>query len=330
MKHQEFDDISYQDLARFFEGESTEAEVQTIAAWKEKSEEHKHFFATCKMIWVESTSLHFNDSEVPEVDVVAAWSKVRETISDKPTKTLRLQPLMRVAAIIAVVMTIGYFVISQFFQSPTLVRVEAADDIKELVLNDGSQVELNKSSTLVYKEGLKGDTREVELTGEAFFNIAKDSAKPFVIRTNAVAIKVLGTSFNVDSKVKDSVEVQVETGVVELAYNEQKIVLHAGETGVYYQSLGKLLKRESRVVVSQFWRNRKLNFRRTELSEIVETLNKLYDVNIRVDDVKEQHRRLNVKFEDQDIDLILDVLSNTLDLRIRETENGEIILYREE
>ena len=224
-------------------------------------------------------------------------------------------------------MTVGYLVFTQFNSPNQLVEVNTSDKAQEIVLKDGSEVELNQSSTLVYSDNQKRKTREVELKGEAFFNITKDSLRPFIIHTQELDIKVLGTSFNVDAKTQDSVEVQVETGVVELVYKNQKIKLVAGETGVFYQGLGKLIKRESRVVVSQFWRNRKLTFKRTELIEIVETLNRLYEVNIRVDESTEQHRKINVRFEDQDIDLILDILSSTLNLKIEKADNGEIILY---
>lgn len=327
MEHQEFDDISYTLLARFFEGETTAEEVRAISDWKAASHDNAELFAKAKMIWLESDASHFDIDENLHFNTDAAWNKVKGEVM-KPQTTVRKMPLFwRVAATVVVCLTIGYFVSKQFSNPNQLVEVNTSDNAQDILLNDGSEVELNQASTLVYTENKKGNTREVELQGEAFFEITKDSLKPFIIHTQELDIKVLGTSFNVNSRTKDSVEVQVETGVVELVYKNQKIKLVAGETGVFYQGLGKLIKRESRVVVSQFWRNRKLTFKRTELIEIVETLNRLYEVNIRVDESTEQHRKINVRFEDQDIDLILDILSNTLNLKIEKADNGEIILY---
>jgi len=327
MEHQEFDDITYTLLARFFEGEATDEETRSISSWKTQSEANADLFAKAKLIWLESDTAHFEANNVTDFNADAAWNKVERKIA-KPQTSIRKLPLfMRVAAIVAVCMTVGYLVFTQFNSPNQLVEVNTSDKAQEIVLKDGSEVELNQSSTLVYSDNQKRKTREVELKGEAFFNITKDSLRPFIIHTQELDIKVLGTSFNVDAKTQDSVEVQVETGVVELGYKNQKIKLVAGETGVFYQGLGKLIKRESRVVVSQFWRNRKLTFKRTELIEIVETLNRLYEVNIRVDESTEQHRKINVRFEDQDIDLILDILSSTLNLKIEKADNGEIILY---
>ncbi|MFT5723962.1 MAG: transmembrane sensor [Bacteroidia bacterium] len=330
MEHQEFDDISYILLARFFEGNASAEDMRSIEKWKQKSSENAALYAKAKMIWLESVPDHFENEADFSYDANAAWTNVASKIVKPETVMRRMPMLIRVAAVLAVVATISFVIISQLKGPNPMVEVHATETGQEVVLEDGSEIELNETSTLEYSTHFRGKTREVVLTGEAFFEIARDTTKPFVVHANDIDIKVLGTSFNVNAHSKDSVEVQVETGIVELVYRNERIKLIAGETGVFQHSLGKFFKRESRVVVSQFWRNRKLTFKRTELIEIVETLNDLYDVNIQVDETTERHRKINVRFEDQDIDLILDILASTLNLNVVKTDSNEVILYNAE
>ncbi|MFT7591512.1 MAG: transmembrane sensor [bacterium] len=330
MKRQEFDDISYPLLARLFAGECSSDELGAIQIWKSASDENAKEYASAKMLWIESQEGHFDVHGIREFDESKAWDSVSKSIKGNVKKMRSTQQIFRIAAILAVVLTVLFVAFKQFVTPHELVEVQSTDVKQVVQLKDGSEVDLNALSILSYNKEFSNDYREVTLNGEAFFKIERDTARPFIIKVNGIDIKVLGTSFNVNAIVPDSVEVQVETGLVELIFENQKIKLSAGETCVFYKDLGKFVKRESRVVVSQFWRNRKLTFKRTTLSEIINTLNDLYEVDIQVAESSQKERKINVRFEDQDIDLILDILSNTLNLKVEKGKAGEFILYDED
>jgi ferric-dicitrate binding protein FerR (iron transport regulator) len=91
-----------------------------------------------------------------------------------------------------------------------------------LVLHDGSTVTLQPKSVLYYPESFSGDQREVHLSGEAFFNVVKDSQKPFFVKTNALTTQVLGTSFNVRAyKSEKNILVSVRSGKVSVFTNPE-------------------------------------------------------------------------------------------------------------
>ena len=92
MEHQEFDDITYTLLARFFEGEATDEETRSISSWKTQSEANADLFAKAKLIWLESDTAHFEANNVTDFNADAAWNKVERKIA-KPQTSIRKLPL---------------------------------------------------------------------------------------------------------------------------------------------------------------------------------------------------------------------------------------------
>ena len=108
----------------------------------------------------------------------------------------------------------------------------------KLVLPDGTQVWLNSSSRLTYTHPFDGPSREVELEGEAYFNVAKDIQRPFIVHTSAIDVKVLGTAFTVKSYPTDpTIETTLLTGVIEVSRQNNsgapKVILKPNEKLVF-------------------------------------------------------------------------------------------------
>jgi ferric-dicitrate binding protein FerR (iron transport regulator) len=102
-----------------------------------------------------------------------------------------------------------------------------------LVLPDGSEVWLNANSSIAYQKDFNRSSRELTLTGEAYFKVAKDADKPFIIQAGALKVKVLGTAFNIRSYPDEpNIETTLESGSVEITLNDQpgnKIQLKPGQ-----------------------------------------------------------------------------------------------------
>ncbi len=328
MEHYNADEVNYDLIARHLDGEATEIEKENLENWVNRSEANASVYASAKLLWKDAQPGHFEESsDVFSVNSDAAWLKVQKRIqTPKAGKRIYLQTWLRVAAILVIGMPVLYLMYN--WLNPTVEQISSISGESHLSVElvDGSKVELNANSDLTYPEEFKGNNRRVVLTGEAFFEIEKDSSKPFTITANEVNINVLGTSFNVNANSLDSVEVQVETGRVEMNYGENSLVLNPDETGVYYKLTGKLFKREKKVISSHFWRNRRLTFKRTSLQDVVRALNSLYEVNIRLEGNQVADKKINVRFEDEDIAVILDVIANSLDLEVDHLKNDTIIL----
>ena len=117
----------------------------------------------------------------------------------------------------------------------------------KIILPDGSQVWLNSDSKLSYGARFNDTIREVSLEGEAYFDVIKDKKRPFVVMTNALNIRVLGTAFNIKSYAQDAtIETTLIRGLIEVRKNNEpatkKIVLTPNEKLVYNKSEALLVR----------------------------------------------------------------------------------------
>lgn len=142
----------------------------------------------------------------------------------------------------------------------------------QLVLADGTKVWLNAASSITYPTAFSGKTREVSITGEAFFEVARDKAKPFVVRTGEESIEVVGTSFNVHAYAEEGgMKTSLEEGVVRVG----EFTLQPGEA--YHQ--GKVAKTNLQQDVA--WKNGYFNFEETDLITAMRQLSRWYDIEVR-------------------------------------------------
>lgn len=148
-----------------------------------------------------------------------------------------------------------------------------------LLLADGTEVWLNSSSTLTFPEFFAGHERRVKLSGEAFFEVSKDTEHPFIVEVDRMEIKVLGTRFNINSyESKGSVYTTLVEGCVEVRNSGHNLQLNPGEQA--YGDSYSLTKKEVNVAPYVSWRDGKFIFRNTNLEEICKQLSRWYDVDI--------------------------------------------------
>ena len=331
--------VDYDLLAKFFAGETTAAESAAVRAWRKESAGNNEQFAELKFLWADAKAMkNIGNETLPEVNIDAALNQVKSR--NTSTKTEEKSPLkvvkspnrnffLRIAASAALLIGAGWFAFNFIGKQQPTVNILASNEIVEQPLADGSNIKLNKGSKLTYPEKFTSKKREVVLEGEAFFDVKPDPEKPFVVRADEATIEVLGTSFNIKSHSNvDSTLVHVESGKVLLYFEENKVMLTKGMTGVFYKKTKKVAILEASTADHSFWRNRNLYFKRTELSEVISKLNTLYNSKIRLQNEKLADCNLTVDFENKTIDEILDIISLTLDLQIVRQPN-EIVLWGE-
>lgn len=157
----------------------------------------------------------------------------------------------------------------------------------EIELDDGSLITLNANSEIRWTENWeKQKNREVSLVGEAFFEVKKHDGIPFTVHTNDVAVEVLGTSFNVDSR-KDKTDVYLEEGKVNLKLLGDKdmkesgpgneITMKPGDQVKYNARERKMEKTENQnIITAASWKNNVLNFKNMRFSEVLDLLRDIY------------------------------------------------------
>ena len=184
-----------------------------------------------------------------------------------------------------------------------------------LTLSDGTRVFLNAASELKYPVEFVGGKRVVDLNGEAYFEVRKDSLRPFIVRVNGAEVTVLGTSFNVNTYGDDGqIYTTLVNGSVRILSekNGQEEVLTPGMQGVMNIQTGQLTVREVDVESYVAWREGRFVFRTMTLDLIMRQLQRWYDFEVfyQNPELKEYEFRGVIK-RDMDLDKVLSVIKAT-------------------
>lgn len=303
----------------------TPSEKAAVTEWLKEKEEHQRYFEHFRLIWEESRKLAAT-STVSEND---AWSRFQQRVgtNENTTRIVQLdtgiswRPILRIAAVLIVLLgAAGAWFISQRGSQPLI--VSSGEQIKQDVLPDGSQITLNKQSTITYAGNRK--ERKVQLEGEAFFNVAQDPGKPFVIKVNEVTVTVLGTSFNVKST-NGKTEVIVETGAVEVTKNHNSIQLKPHEKAVITATEAAPTKQSNTDELYSYYRTKTFVCNNTPLWKLVEILNEAYGVNIVIANPEKRNLQINSTFTNSSLDSTLQVIGLTYEIAV-EKQGSQIIL----
>lgn len=203
--------------------------------------------------------------------------------------------------------------------------VTAHHGVEVFELPDRSSVALNQNSRLLFMAAPDAGKRIVKLKGEAFFDVTPDKSKPFVVETAGVEVKVLGTSFNVRQQKHDhSVEVYVSTGKVALNHDDQSILLHPNERGIYKDGVFK--KYSLRNANTLYWKNHELVFTDNTLGEVAESLNDAFEQIKIVQVVAVDNRtRITTRFAGQSLEEIFTELQVHFNQSFK-VENGVLVV----
>jgi ferric-dicitrate binding protein FerR (iron transport regulator) len=215
------------------------------------------------------------------------------------------------------------------------IRIGAGSRSK-ILLPDGSQVWVNSSSKLTYSKTFSKKSREVFLDGEAYFDVVKDPAHPFIVHTSSIDIRALGTAFNVKSYAAEpTIEATLVHGSIEVTRpgrtDAPKLMLKPHEKLVFNKNLEPLLvkgdsktshvdladavlikavkrNRPDSEIVETAWVYNKLVFEDTRLTDIASQMEKWYNVNIRIESSKLADYTLTGSFVNENIDEALKML----------------------
>ena len=165
----------------------------------------------------------------------------------------------------------------------------------KVVLQDGTTVQLNSGSHLKYPKSFGLFSRKVKLTGEAYFSVAKETGRPFIVNLNEINVRVTGTKFNVKAYSDDRrISVALEEGSVNISDKSNNVyTLKVGQNADYDKNSGICtVNKTEDMTVHTAWRTKSLNFYRTPLKDVLITLERQYEVKF---DVKDSSL-LNYKF----------------------------------
>lgn len=307
-------------LKRYIQGEVTTEEAETVVDWLDEDESHvKEFMA-----------LH-------KVHDITVLNPMPQSAKEKVSRSVSLRRIMievvKIAAVVLLVFGSQLIWDKRGGEDETTPLYQTiyvpAGQRAELLLPDSTKVWLNAHSKLVYPIAFLKDSRSVELDGEAYFEVKRNEAAPFIVKTSKARIRVLGTEFNViDYREEKDFEVSLLKGRVELGAD--------GQSGSYLMKPGERVVGEAGKFVSSNiqdpdyfkWREGMICFNELPISEIMERLSLYFDVEIDLRNRQLADEHYTGKFRTKDgVEQVLRVLQ--LEHRFtykRDNENNVIII----
>ena len=203
-----------------------------------------------------------------------------------------------------------------------------AGEKKEIKLPDRSDIYINSASSLKYPEIFDEKQRVVELAGEAFFKISPNKEKPFIINTGQISIKVLGTSFNVRSYDEDEwIGVTVSTGKVSVSiFDENSSIQLSPSEELWINKKNHYFQKSKKdVLQASSWRNGYLYFDKAPIKDVINTLNRKYAVNIKLERPYEEYT-ITGEHDNKSLQSVLESICFITKLKYKKNGNN-ITLY---
>lgn len=310
-------------LLKVIEGRANDMEITVFQKWQNESQENSELFAEMKKVYQLST--FDKHSTKANWDVVVNKVRTGYNVPDfielaqsqKKRKIVQLNVLLRVAAIIVLFIgMIFLFKSIDFNDEQLIVSGSELKNNEAYQLADGSLVYLQGNSEISFQESFGSKNRELNLKGQAFFEVRKNKELPFVIVTNNTKTKVLGTSFNVYSDSLGEVKVSVVSGVVRFYSNEKNSVkLHPHEQGIYNPITAQIKKADVKNQNFMAWKTGNIVFNDTPIDEAFDVLSRHYTKRFLYKSTENEIPVINTAFNKQPLEAVLEELNLLLDTK---------------
>ncbi len=246
----------------------------------------------------------------------STYSIIEEHINKRGDFRRKLLPRYAgYAAAILILALLSTAIYNYFTQSVTLYASTSYGEKKEVSLPDGSVVVLNNTSSISYSEKRIGTTRELILQGEAYFDVAKDPDKVFIVKAKDIEVKVLGTKFNMKAyESQEYIETTLFAGVVSVGMPSGEIaMLKPGEQAIFKEKTKSVEIRQLKDPgIEMAWQNNILVFDNERFVDILETLSREYNVIFELDNDQLKQLRITARFSTRgSVDAALAILGES-------------------
>ncbi len=329
-------------IIRYLERDISEDELLELDKWLQESENNKAEFFQLKAIY---DNAHYGQP-LSKQESEKSWQRMYEKIQneskeDQLAVNLKRRRIVRTAlkyaAIIIIALVMGWQISERRNEAqiniPTIayneIRVEKGGKPNTLILTDGSKVILNAATTLKYPANFSESKREVYLDGEAYFEIAKDTLNPFVVKLKNQNITVLGTAFNVEaySDKPFSITTLISGKILLETFDElgepvSSMYLKPNQKATADNKTGSVSLENVDASLSKAWIIGEFKFRDEPLISIIQRLEKYYAVTISLEDDSLKNIRYTGTFSlEQDIIDVLRIINYKQQFAFTQTQD---------
>jgi ferric-dicitrate binding protein FerR (iron transport regulator) len=330
-------------IVRYLQQDISADELKELNLWVHASAENREHLFQLKNI-CDSTKNH---KLLSEEEIEKSWQKMQRQMEAPPVtipvvskKNVFLNHTLRYVAVGTVAVLLGAG-IGEYLGRHSLpveetrlvtyneISVQKGGKPNALTLSDGSKVLLNAATTLRYPTDFGGDVREVYLDGEAYFEVAKDTVKPFVVKLKQQNVTVHGTSFNIEAYQEETYNIVTllsgSISLESLKQNGEKIsdlVLKPGQKAYFDNSAESVSVEQVDASLSNTWTKGEYKFKDEPMALIAKRLEYYYDVHIHLDDKQLENIKYTGTFSlNQSIREVLRIITYENRLQYQQTGN---------
>ncbi|WP_146194631.1 FecR family protein [Flavobacterium crocinum] len=266
------------------------------------------------------------DMELSDEKGDVILDKIFLELKVKPKK-YTIRKALKIAAILVVGLSIAFTAAQFIFKPEVITQITAKGEKKEIFLKDGSVIVLNSNSSITYPEEFE-TTRNITLVGQAYFKVFRDVKRPFIVQTHDVKVRVLGTSFDINSYNHHNTKVSVISGKVEVSSPTGKKVQ------ITKNQQADLIKNSDLQISTEnsedkiAWISNTIMLKNTKLSETVKIIENWYNVDITIEDQDLNNLTISGKFKDEKLENVLESIAYLKQLKINYTTKNHITIRK--
>lgn len=305
-------------LYKFFAGTATFEEKERIMLWMESASDNRQLLLKERKLY---NALLMN---CEPVEIEQTGKKQQHWIHSGVMRFLRI------AAMIVIAFGLGYFAQDWNTDAPVPMQTIAvpAGQCVNITLPDGTNIWLNAQTTIQYPISFNKCERMIKLDGEAYFEVAKDKKRPFIVNTKECCVEVLGTKFNVDAySSRDKFETVLMEGSVKVSMHsnpEESISLKPDNK--VYRSNGRLLTEKMNNFERYRWKEGLICFQNEPFNVVMEDFEKFYGLKIVVNNQKVTRYLYTGKFKQTDgIDYALSLLQKNIHFTYQRDRENHVV-----
>ncbi len=261
-----------------------------------------------------------NEIEKNEVLKIRMLRRIRENagLQETPVRTFRPRWKRAMVASFLLVITAGLllFFLREQWTSQGVYIVNNGKTVLKHRFPDGSIAWMAPQATVSYEQELSAKNRKIEMRGDVFFEVEQDPNRPFIVRSEQLTTKVLGTSFRVRSMGADKEEVSVVTGMVAVSKSKEPDLLISADQKVSYSKDSPRMEKAAETTASSvnMWKRKHIEFGDASLRSVIDVLENTFQVKIILQDPELENYTLTADFDQLNLVSILEIISDLFQL----------------
>lgn len=316
-------------IAKSLSGEISSDEIIILSDWLAASENNKEEFQKIKEYWESDISLEINSSPSGDFDMLLKRIKTGDNVKAKKNRVKFHTFIAAAAAAIAALLVYSFFFENKGTKEVRYYSYISGNGVSEFVLPDSTHITLNKNSTLTYTDAFGVNEREVNLVGEAYFDVKKNKEKKFIVNADKSKIIVLGTIFSVKNRPEDNIlKTSLVEGSVRFESPGQNLTLSPNKQVTFDKINNEIEVEKFDPDIEIAWAENLIRYKSMTFRELMKMISERYNTEIILPQKELHISKLTGSVDaDLSVEQVLDLIKKNVPYRWKKEGTTYVISY---